>query len=118
MDLKELLLKIIGTPMVESAPLAFATQFSSPTGYCLKMGNYLIFHYTMPCNTNTSSKIFDLPRGLSADGARSFLAYSQKANQIGAFYAVQNGATSANGLSSMPFYANTWYNISGIIKVK
>lgn len=102
---------------VEKA-LSFPSVFTNPAGYCLQIGNYLIFHYTMPCNTNTSSKIFDLPSGLSADGARNFIACAQTANQIGAFYAIADGGTSANGLSSMPFYANTWYNISGIIKVK
>lgn len=102
----------------EEKALTFASQFSNPTGYCLKIGNYLIFHYTMPCNTNTASKIFDLPSGLSADGLRNFLAYSQKANQIGAFYTIADNGTSANGLSTMPFYADNWYNISGIIKVK
>lgn len=102
----------------EEKALNFASQFSNPTGHCLKLGNYLVFHYSFPCNTNTSGKLFDLPDGLMADGSLNFIASPQKANQIGAFYAIADRGTSANGLSSMPFYADNWYDISGIIKVK
>lgn len=102
---------------VEKA-LSFSSVFTNPTGYCLQIGSYLIFHYTSPCSTSTSGKVFDLPSGLSADGGVNFIANAQTGSQAGAYFSILDNGTSANGLSAMPFYANIWYEFSGIIKVK